>query len=928
MGFKDKITKGLKDLKDGGLKDKLPKSKFKLELKIKNPQPVYNPGDLLEGEITVINRGKKKGVPRPGKIKWIGISFAEHVPIEEGDSNQWNVSLKEETFNGKLLGKEIKLPGFKNIELSDATPYTQPFSIRIPGGWHSNRGGQNPSKDWYVVMVIRLNTKMIGIPKYVRIFPVPNSDRSADWLDGIEIIGEMQSVSHSTVSTQLTSQQEVSTSGPPTATAQEVKMRENGIKGIFKSKYDLQLAIKNPKSMYNPGDIIEGEIIITNRQQKKGVPKPGKVKWVGISFAENVPVADGEPGGWDIQIGMNEFSGKLLGKEYKVPEWNKVDLPNNNPIKKPFKVKIPGGWHNNRGGQHPNKDWYVIMCIRLNTKMIGIPKWAGIIPVPNSDRSADWLNDVQVIGGSAPEPTHEPEPVPAPEPAHEHEPEPVPAPEPAHEHEPEPVPAPEPPIPEKREMYEKTKTYELKNREMSDFQAITEKILYKLRFSTTSTVLDETLTIVTFLDKNSNIDVQKDNKIALYQEQNNIYVQVKGLLSQREADKFWTLYDNTIDAKIEPPVIEEKKPVSKTEIINQIVETIKNKGFQIEISEATDFVDNFENSFNRLPKISEINSIAAGYIKMKQEEIGDVPETTIIEETDFTEDFDDITTFEEEEAIEISPSEALKELIKDFDYLTHAEVVYFSNLLDNYDFDNQKRIVSNIGIVEEGLSQIYGLSEDEIAELRRELVPLQQDEIAIRIQEIINKRIKVVETQYKGIEKDLRELNFLSEPNIITLMKMLESLPAERQQQVIERLKVIELEFAEVEADGLVLSKWDKSNYRMELVRLTTKNRKERLMALIKDKKEELVKSMLFEEIPQLKYEDNEKLLKELLWLSRDEITERINKIKANMQKQLEKKKELFAKSTAGSTCPDCGWPVGSFTKKCPRCGYKLIDWL
>ena len=99
-------------------------------------------------------------------------------------------------------------------------------------------------------------------------------------------------------------------------------------------------------------------------------------------------------------------------------------------------------------------------------------------------------------------------------------------------------------------------------------------------------------------------------------------------------------------------------------------------------------------------------------------------------------------------------------------------------------------------------------------------------------------------------------------------------------------------------------------------------------MDLIQDKKQEIVSEKLYEQIPQLRFEDNKKLIKELIWLNKEELEQRIKGLKDKIEKKLEKKQELFEKSSAGSTCPECGWPVGSFSKKCPRCGRKLIDWM
>jgi len=66
---------------------------------------------------------------------------------------------------------------------------------------------------------------------------------------------------------------------------------------------------------------------------------------------------------------------------------------------------------------------------------------------------------------------------------------------------------------------------------------------------------------------------------------------------------------------------------------------------------------------------------------------------------------------------------------------------------------------------------------------------------------------------------------------------MIKSLEKDKQIQVIERLKTIETEFEELQNDGIPLSGWEKSQFRIELVKLTDKNRKDKLYDLIKIKR-------------------------------------------------------------------------------------------
>src|SRR5271157_1362911 len=159
---------------------------MEMSVSIRNPKNVYKPGDLLEGEITIWNPDRdRKGNPKPAKLKFVQMTFAEHARVAENQQGLFTVYLEgtREMFKGKMLGKEIDLPEWKGEEFKDNTPITKPFSVKVPGGWHNNLGGQLPSKDWYVICCIREKTGMIGEPKFTRIFPVLNSDRASTLFD-------------------------------------------------------------------------------------------------------------------------------------------------------------------------------------------------------------------------------------------------------------------------------------------------------------------------------------------------------------------------------------------------------------------------------------------------------------------------------------------------------------------------------------------------------------------------------------------------------------------------------------------------------------------------------------------------------------------------------------------------------------------------
>lgn len=430
-------------------------------------------------------------------------------------------------------------------------------------------------------------------------------------------------------------------------------------------------------------------------------------------------------------------------------------------------------------------------------------------------------------------------------------------------------------------VYEKTQTFERKEKDLDEFQQAVEQVMNAtLRLSTKAAKLDETLSIITFIDEKMDLAPQKDNKVSLYQEQSKIFIQLKGILDKDQADEFWDALNDTLSrSKIKEPVTKElkieSKPPTKEDTINAIIAAIKDKGASIEKTDAEEFIDNFQEQFNRLPAKSEINSIALGYIKMM--DVDPVPKAS------FSQIKDSPPTIKTQPQVTappiVSPENTYKEDLEIYKEPSH-------------------KIEQTSSVKEaEPIERIELSSEEDFISMDPEIA--------------------------------LKKIKFLSSSTVNNILKMIQKLPEERQKEIIERVKEIgaELELSEKE-NGIIITEWERNEFLLELIKLTKANRKEKFNDLIKDRKQEMIINKINEEIPQLKYEDNEKIIKELLWLTVDEIDDRINKIKASIVKKLEKKQELFSKSTAGTTCPNCGWPVGSFSKKCIRCGQKLIDWL
>lgn len=152
-------------------------SKIKFNVGIKDPKDLLKPGDIIEGILYLQNVHEKKDLT----IKQLDFLFFEHVYIpkdEQGTNFAYIDSI------GKIGARTIKHEKTQIGEkLKSGETKEIPFSVKVPGGFHSNLGGQNPSKDWFVGFAIATKSKLFPSYQYNRIIPIQNSDRAANWLD-------------------------------------------------------------------------------------------------------------------------------------------------------------------------------------------------------------------------------------------------------------------------------------------------------------------------------------------------------------------------------------------------------------------------------------------------------------------------------------------------------------------------------------------------------------------------------------------------------------------------------------------------------------------------------------------------------------------------------------------------------------------------
>ena len=141
-----------------------------------------------------------------------------------------------------------------------------------------------------------------------------------------------------------------------------------------------------------------------------------------------------------------------------------------------------------------------------------------------------------------------------------------------------------------------------------------------LNFSINTTRLGNSLLRINYFNEKLDKGKQKENRITLLQEpKRRIYIQIKGKLRDEQVAKIWLKLENDLHLTTQ---VKEKKVTlpTKEDIIYQIIELIKLKGYSIDFGDAQGFLENFHLKYGRLPKNEEITSIVKGYVIMINED--------------------------------------------------------------------------------------------------------------------------------------------------------------------------------------------------------------------------------------------------------------------------------------------------------------------
>ncbi len=170
-------------------------------------------------------------------------------------------------------------------------------------------------------------------------------------------------------------------------------------------------------------------------------------------------------------------------------------------------------------------------------------------------------------------------------------------------------------------MFEKTQSFGMNGQNYEGIRQKVENILQKdLMYSTNTKRLGKTLLRISYFNEKVDKGEQKDNRITILQEpERRIYIQIKGRLRDDQVGQIWSKLENDLNLSKETKQKKVKLP-SKEEIIQEIIELIKLKGYNINHNDAQDFLENFHEKYDRLPKSEELSSIVKGYVIMVNED--------------------------------------------------------------------------------------------------------------------------------------------------------------------------------------------------------------------------------------------------------------------------------------------------------------------
>jgi hypothetical protein len=461
-----------------------------------------------------------------------------------------------------------------------------------------------------------------------------------------------------------------------------------------------------------------------------------------------------------------------------------------------------------------------------------------------------------------------------------------------------------------------------KERTIESMLEVCQNTLQELGMEITTQFLDKSL-IECIGKPPAGSPLGKQNIITVYKEEDKIYIKFK--YEMPEPEKFWELFE--VNLQIHGASTEEIE--KKAKIITKICKTIREMGSMIDEEDAWDFLYHYEKNMKALPTDEEFNLIAMDYIKML-DELG-ITDQFMQQEYDQEEEVEEKNTGLENEGVVTTATEALIDIINEIPTLDVETKEFYISLFGQIAYPDQERLVQKIRVIESDLNKIPYLLDSERIEIRNAVMEMSTEKRRKKLMALIKER-KKNEALYMNkfmtsqIKLNLQKLPYLNFEDVSDILNIILTMPFDEKKQIVKTVNEIEQGIQGLIQQGIALKEIEIKTLRMDLIRLSPKDRLAKLDEVNENYRKRRVEKLIISEIPQLQFEDNSKLIKELMWLDRGEIKNRLDKIKNEISKKSQEKSDIFEKSSAGSACKKCGWPMGKFSKKCPRCGYNPDD--
>ena len=413
-----------------------------------------------------------------------------------------------------------------------------------------------------------------------------------------------------------------------------------------------------------------------------------------------------------------------------------------------------------------------------------------------------------------------------------------------------------------------------------------------------------------------------NNSATIYKEEDKIYLKLK--YEMPDQNTFWDTFETNLQIYGASAEEIEEKAI----IINQICDAIRDMGGDLDEELAWDFLYNFERNFQRLPRQEEIDQIADSYLQTG------LSEHRISEDDKmFVEEEEQEKVQEEDERITVTPEEALKQIVRDMPHLADWQRREYIQYLDTLLFRDQKGLVAKIKQIEEDIDKVPYLTKDEREELHTEVRTYDAKKRRRVLLGEIKKR-KKNEIYYKNrlvqenAIQEIKDFKFLEPTEMQSYIEYVQTLPADRKGSIPKIINEVNMQLENLEEQGIMFTSQDKQEYRQELVKMQPEERQKRIEGIVAEEKADMIQEEIIEAIPQLAFEDNSKLIKEMIWMDKAQRTQRLNEVKEELGEAKEEKADVFAGSSAGKVCQECSWPMGKWSTKCPRCGFSETAWL